>query len=202
MIRGKNQRPRLMFDFKTVFKKRSKQTVTCIGKLLLGRFVCEASRTSPDSAMQVIARGCFDIPRARVVRIRVQARAADHHFVVGLNGDALVKLWKGEGPIQGAHACSFRRARSNGARGRGEKYTPCEILGGRTLIIECRVLARGRGRSRVGRAGRRRHTTHRFHTGHPIRSTRHQPKSRCGRDEGGETVISSGHCAVIARGSK
>ena len=46
-----DRRPRLMFDFEEVFKKTSKQTVTCISELLLDDLVYgETSRGSPDPA--------------------------------------------------------------------------------------------------------------------------------------------------------
>jgi hypothetical protein len=152
-----------MVDFEKVFKNRSKQTVICIGELSHDGFVCgDTSRTSL-SAMRVITRGCFDILNARLARVVAEVSAADHRLVAQLTSDGLVRQSKSEDARAGARMpAPFAAHEAMDLEVADEQYTPCEIVGGRPLITERRILARRRGPSPVGRTGRRRHHPHRF----------------------------------------
>jgi hypothetical protein len=58
-----NRRPRLMFDFEDVIKKTSRQTVTCIGELLLDDLdYSKTSRNSAEAATRVIDPASTDGP--------------------------------------------------------------------------------------------------------------------------------------------
>jgi hypothetical protein len=203
-MRGKNRRPRLMVNFEEVFKKRSK-TVTCICELLVDRACRETSGT------QTRPRGSFN---PGVVRILAELRAADHCLGAGLTSDGLVRKSEDEdarsrtrapAPLVAQQAMDLELAH--------KQNTSCEILGGRPLIGEPGRLARAGGLSCVGRARRTRlkfpsisyrasnaEFVHR--SGQPRCNYVVQPKSRCGRDEGGEIAVSWDHRAMIARGDR